>query len=62
MKQQEPRKLRENLTQAELDRLERYGSISFRSAGAIRKKAADPFDAVRAAIEAIKSTGATRRR
>jgi len=34
----EPRKIRENLTQAEKERLEKYGSIDFKSAGATRKK------------------------
>jgi hypothetical protein len=34
----EPRKTRDNLTQAEKDRLEKYGSISFQSAGATRKR------------------------
>jgi hypothetical protein len=32
------RKIRENLTQAEKERLEKYGSLSFQSAGATRKK------------------------
>jgi hypothetical protein len=32
------RKTRENLTQDEKDRLARYGSISFKSAGATRRK------------------------
>jgi hypothetical protein len=34
----EPRKIRENLTQAEKERLEKYGSIEFKSAGATRKR------------------------
>jgi hypothetical protein len=34
----ETRKTRDNLTQAEKARLEKYGSISFQSAGATRKK------------------------
>ena len=34
----EPRKVRDNLTQAEKERLEKYGSISFQSAGATRKR------------------------
>jgi hypothetical protein len=34
----ETRKTRENLTQAEKERLEKFGSISFQSAGATRKK------------------------
>jgi hypothetical protein len=34
----EPRKIRENLTQAEKERLEKYGSIDFKSAGATRKR------------------------
>lgn len=37
-KQPEPRKVRENLTQEERDRLEKFGSIDFKSAGAIRKR------------------------
>lgn len=32
------RKLREDLTPEEKDRLEKYGSIEFKSAGASRKK------------------------
>lgn len=38
MKQQEPRKIRADLTKEELERLERFGSIEFKSAGAIRQK------------------------
>jgi hypothetical protein len=34
----EPRKIRTDLTQAEKERLEKYGSIDFKSAGAIRKR------------------------
>jgi hypothetical protein len=34
----EPRKIRDNLTQAEKERLEKYGSIEFKSAGAARKR------------------------
>jgi hypothetical protein len=34
----ETRKTRDDLTQAEKERLEKYGSISFRSAGATRKR------------------------
>jgi hypothetical protein len=34
----EPRKIRTDLTQAEKERLEKYGSLSFQSAGATRKK------------------------
>jgi hypothetical protein len=34
----EPRKTRPDLTQAEKERLEKYGSISFQSAGATRKR------------------------
>jgi hypothetical protein len=34
----EARKTRDNLTQAEKERLEKYGSIDFKSAGATRKK------------------------
>jgi hypothetical protein len=60
--QPELRKLRPDLTDAELARLDQYGSISFRSAGAIRKKAPCPFDAVRRAGEALKSAGVTRKR
>jgi hypothetical protein len=32
------RKIRHNLTQAELERLKKYGSIEFKSAGATRKR------------------------
>ncbi len=35
---EETRKIRENLTKEERERLEKYGSIDFKSAGAIRKK------------------------
>ena len=34
----EPRKIRSDLTQAEKERLEKFGSIEFRSAGATRKR------------------------
>jgi hypothetical protein len=34
----EPRKIRENLTEEEKERLEKYGSIDFKSAGATRKR------------------------
>ena len=34
----EPRKIRENLTQDERDRLQKYGSIEFKSAGATRQR------------------------
>lgn len=34
----QPRKPRPDLTQAEKDRLEKYGSIEFKSAGAVRSK------------------------
>jgi len=34
----EPRKIRENLTKEEKERLEKYGSIEFKSAGATRKR------------------------
>ena len=34
----EPRKVRENLTAEERERLERYGAIEFKSAGATRKR------------------------
>lgn len=38
MEQQKPRKIRQNLTPEELARLERYGSLSYQSAGAVRQK------------------------
>jgi hypothetical protein len=34
----ETRKIRENLTKEEKERLEKYGSIEFESAGTIRKR------------------------
>jgi hypothetical protein len=34
----ETRKIRENLTKEEKERLEKFGSLSFQSAGATRKK------------------------
>jgi hypothetical protein len=34
----ETRKIRENLTTEEKERLEKYGSIEFKSAGATRKR------------------------
>jgi hypothetical protein len=34
----ETRKIRENLTKEEKERLEKYGSIEFKSAGATRKR------------------------
>jgi hypothetical protein len=34
----EPRKIRSDLTQIEKERLEKYGVIEFKSAGATRKK------------------------
>ena len=34
----EPRKIRENLTEEEKERLEKYGSIDFKNAGATRKR------------------------
>ncbi len=34
----EARKIRENLTKEEKERLEKYGSIEFKSAGATRKR------------------------
>ena len=37
MKQQETRKLRTDLTAEEKERLAKYGSIEFKSAGATRK-------------------------
>jgi hypothetical protein len=33
----EPRKIRTDLTKEELERLEKYGSVEFKSAGATRK-------------------------
>ena len=38
MKQTEPRKIRADLTVEERERLERFGSIEFKSAGATRKR------------------------
>jgi len=38
MKQQEPRKIRQDLTAEERDRLEKYSSIQFQSAGAKRQR------------------------
>jgi hypothetical protein len=38
MKQPEPRKIRQDLTAEGLERLEKYGAIEFKSAGAIRRK------------------------
>jgi hypothetical protein len=38
MDKKETRTLRPDLTQAEKERLEKYGSISFQSAGTTRKK------------------------
>ncbi len=35
---QEPRKIRTDLTQEELERLQKYGSIEFKSAGQTRQK------------------------
>jgi hypothetical protein len=35
---QEPRKVRHDLTAEEKERLEKYGSIDFKSAGATRKR------------------------
>jgi len=35
---QEPRKIRTDLTKEELERLQKYGSIEFKSAGAVRQK------------------------
>ncbi len=34
----EPRKIRQDLTQEEKERLEKYGSIEFKSAGATRRR------------------------
>jgi hypothetical protein len=36
-KQQQPRKIRQDLTQEEKEGLEKYGAIAFKSAGAKRK-------------------------
>jgi hypothetical protein len=38
MDKQEPRKVRLDLTPEERERLEKYGSIDFKSAGAVRQK------------------------
>ena len=38
MEKQEPRKLRSDITQEERERIEKYGSIEFKSAGATRKR------------------------
>jgi hypothetical protein len=38
VEQQTPRKIRQNLTPEELARLEKYGSIDYQSAGAMRQK------------------------
>jgi hypothetical protein len=38
MNQQEPRKIRQDLTAEELERLAKYGAIEFKSAGAVRQK------------------------
>jgi hypothetical protein len=38
MKTQETRKVRSDLTQEEKERLAKYGSIEFKSAGAARQK------------------------
>ena len=55
------RKLRADLTPAELERFEKYGSIDFQSAGATRKRggAPAPFspEAVDAAIAASNRSG-----
>ena len=37
MKKEEPRKVRADLTEEEKGRLEKYGSLNFQSAGAVRK-------------------------
>jgi hypothetical protein len=37
MDKQQPRKIRQDLTQEEKERLEKYGVIDFKSAGAKRK-------------------------
>jgi hypothetical protein len=38
MQKQEDRKVRQDLTAEERERLDRYGALSFKSAGAIRQK------------------------
>jgi hypothetical protein len=38
MKQPEPRKIRQDLTPEELERLAKFGAIEFKSAGATRKR------------------------
>jgi hypothetical protein len=38
MKPREGRKIRDNLTAEERDRLEKYGALSFKSGGAVRQK------------------------
>ena len=38
MKQPEPRKIRQDLTPEEIERLTKFGSIEFKSAGVIRKR------------------------
>jgi len=38
MEKREPRKVRDNLTAEEKERLERYGSLEFKSAGATRTR------------------------
>jgi hypothetical protein len=38
VKNTEPRKVRDNLTAEERERLEKYGSLEFKSAGAVRQK------------------------
>jgi hypothetical protein len=38
MEKAEPRKVRDSLTAEEKERLERYGALDFKSAGATRKR------------------------
>lgn len=38
MDKQQPRKIRSDLTKEELERLQKYGTIDFKSAGATRKR------------------------
>jgi hypothetical protein len=38
MKQPEGRKIRDNLTAEERERLEKHGALSFKSAGAVRQR------------------------
>jgi hypothetical protein len=38
MQKTEPRKIRDNLTAEERERLEKYGALDFKAAGATRKR------------------------